>query len=447
MEEPKLPIPNLLKPDNGKQNKFLNLDLDIRSEEVQEIIGKPPHWLVRGGISMFFGVLALIFIAASFIQYPEIIKTQLTLAAINAPKTLESKTSGKIVRLFKENKTPVIEGEILGWMESTADHYSVLTLRSETDSLYMWLEENDYSKLESSQISTFQNLGELQTNLQLFNQVYSEYLLFFPGGYHSQRRSILEQEQDYTRALLSKLEEQKEIQKANYELANQEFEAQKKLADKGIVARLDLLKAENELSNKQLPLQQTESAIINNRMAQTAKRKEIMDLDQQIKEQKSIFGQALQTFRSAITEWESKYLLTAPVSGTLTYAGIVQEQQTYQSGREILYIQPENAEFFGEMRISQSSFGKIEEGQQVLVRFSGYPHHEFGSVIGTVDYLSEFPIGDSLFFAKVSFPEGLKTNYGQTLPPASGMKAQAEIITQDMRLLKRVYNNLTKELR
>jgi HlyD family secretion protein len=96
--------------------------------------------------------------------------------------------------------------------------------------------------------------------------------------------------------------------------------------------------------------------------------------------------------------------------------------------------------------ITQRSFGKIKEGQQVLVRFSGYPHSEFGSVTGTIDYLSDIPVRDSLFFAKVEFPDGLNTNYGYELTPKNGMTGTAEIITQDMRLIRRIYNNLTKDL-
>lgn len=29
-------------------------DLDLRSEEVQEILGRPPRWIVRVGISIIF---------------------------------------------------------------------------------------------------------------------------------------------------------------------------------------------------------------------------------------------------------------------------------------------------------------------------------------------------------------------------------------------------------
>jgi len=53
---------------------------------------------------------------------------------------------------------------------------------------------------------------------------------------------------------------------------------------------------------------------------------------------------------------------------------------------------------------------KIKEGQRVLVRFSGYPFKEFGSVTGRVSYLSEFPVKDSVFVAKVKFPNGFITN-------------------------------------
>ncbi|MEO9886568.1 MAG: HlyD family efflux transporter periplasmic adaptor subunit [Balneola sp.] len=446
MKDSKPEIPDALKSLNGNDKKSNDFDLSVRSEEVQEIIGKPPHWLVRGGIGVFLCVLALIFIAASFIQYPEVLKSQLVLTAINAPTTVESKVNGKIVKLFKQNKSEVTEGEVLGWMESTADHGSVQLLSSEIDSLELWIKKSEFEKIKNNRLFNTPQLGALQNNVQAFNQVYREYVLHLQGGYYDQRKEILKQEQEFTARLLSKLELQKEIQEANYEIAKKEFEAQKQLAEKELIARLDLLKAESDFSNKQMPLQQTESAIINNQAAQVSKQKELLELEKQADEAISGFDQALLTLKSSITDWEHTYLLTAPVSGVLINSGIVQEQQTYKAGQEIFYVQPSNTEFFGEMKISQASFGRIKEGQQVLVRFSGYPYHEFGSVVGVIEYLSEFPVGDSLFFAKVHFPDGLKTNYGQMLPPANGMKGQAEIITQDMRLLERVYNNLTKEL-
>src|SRR5699024_9339220 len=109
-------------------------------------------------------------------------------------------------------------------------------------------------------------------------------------------------------------------------------------------------------------------------------------------------------------------------------------------------IQPANTSFFGEMIVSQRSFGRIQKGQKVLVRFSGYPSKEYGTVTGKIAYLSEFPVRDSSFIAKVNFPNGLMTNYGRKLPPTNGMTGQAEIVTQDMRLIERFYNNIAEQI-
>ncbi|MEX2362064.1 MAG: HlyD family efflux transporter periplasmic adaptor subunit, partial [Balneolaceae bacterium] len=286
-----------------------------------------------------------------------------------------------------------------------------------------------------------------QTAFQSFEQSFREFLSFLPGGFYTEQKKFLEQEIQFNKLLYEKLVEQKEIQEADLDLALQEYEMQKQLAENDYIAPIELARAESELSSRRLPLQQTESSLINNQVSQAAKQKEMMELEKQMAEQESVFLQALNGMKSAIEEWKRTSLITAPYDGKVVYAGILQENQSVSPGQEIFYIQPENTEFFGEMSISQGSFGKVEEGQSVMIRFNSYPYHEFGTVYGEIEYLSDFPVRDSLFFARVNFPEGLTTNYGQRLTPRNGMTGQAEIITKDMRLLERVYNNMTKELR
>lgn len=421
--------------------------MDVRSEEVQEIIGRPPHWLVRWGIAGFIGVLGLILLSASFIQYPEVVHAPLRLTAVEAPQSLQSRIQGKLVRLTAENSQLVNQGEILAWLESTANHRQVLHLEETADVIQNWLHEGNLLQLSTLDITQFTNLGEIQQIFQSFEQAYREFISFLPGEFYSRQREILVQELHYTRDLLQKLHEQKEIQQLEYDLAEREARVQRQLAENGYIATMELARAEAELSSRQLPLQQTESAIINNFVSQISKEREIMELDKRIEEQQSMFLQSLFILKSAIDEWKTNYLITAPFDGKVVYAGILQENQTITPGQALFYIQPDNTSFFGELAVSQPSFGKIEQGQPVQVRFSGYPYHEYGSVFGEVDYFSDFPVHDSLFFARVNFPEGLVTNYGCEITPRNGMTAQAEIITQDMRLLERVVNNITKELR
>jgi len=434
-------------PTKPESLKNLFPELEVRSEEVQEIIGRPPHWLVRWGITAFFGVLGLVLLSAAVIKYPEVINAPLKLTAIHAPQSLESRISGKVVRLTVENDTRVAEGDILAWMESTADHEEVLELSMIIDLLRVQLLQGNEEFDGTIGISGFGNLGELQNMFQGFEQAYREYRSYRPGAFYSRQREILLRELDYTQQLLVKLHEQKQIQQADLKLAEREFEMQKRLAEGDFISPLELARAERELASRQLPLRQSESAIISNHASQAAREKEIMELDRRIGEQRSVFLQSLNLMKSAIDEWKRNYLISAPFAGRVVYAGIVQENQTVAAGQELFYLQPDNTTWFGELSVSQQSFGRVEEGQRVLVRFSGYPYHEFGSVYGEVEYFSEFPVRDSLFFAKVHFPDGLLTSYGHNIPPRNGMTGQAEIITQDLRLLERVYNNITKELR
>jgi len=433
-------------PSNTESNTTL-AELEVRSEEVQEIIGRPPHWLIRWGITAFFAVLALVLLSAAVIKYPEVIEAPIRLTAINAPQSLESRTGGKIVKLTAENNTLVDEGAVLAWLESTADHQEVLELAELTGHLRDQLLHSNAIQIEEVDLSAFGNLGELQTTFQGFEQAWREYRAYQPGAFFSQQRDMLIQELEYSRQLLGQLQKQKQIQQADLALAEREFNMQQELAENDFISPVELARAERELASRRLPLQQTESAIISNRVSRTAKEKEIMELDRRMDEQQSVIIQSLNTLISAIDDWKLTYLVTAPYPGRVVYAGIVQENQTVSAGQELFYLKPNSTTYFGELSVSQQSFGRVSEGQQVMVRFSGYPYQEYGSVYGEVEYFSDFPVRDSLFFAKVAFPDGLQTSYGQIIPPRNGMLGQAEIITQDKRLLERVYNNITKELR
>ena len=46
----------------------------LHSEEIQDILGKAPSYLVRWGITVIFFVLMVIFLISWFVKYPDIIK-------------------------------------------------------------------------------------------------------------------------------------------------------------------------------------------------------------------------------------------------------------------------------------------------------------------------------------------------------------------------------------
>jgi hypothetical protein len=265
--------------------------LDVRSEEVQEIIGRPPHWLVRWGITAFFGVLGLVLLSAAVIKYPEVIHAPLRLTAVDAPQSLESWINGKLVRIIVENNTHVEQGGCWpGWKVQPAMK-RCLRLSETVEEMRSVVTGTEIPRnLTGLDIGQFANLGEIQTcvsgiraGLARVCLVPAWWVLPPPAGDSYEGTGL------YKRFAGDNCTQQKSIQQEDYHLAQREVEIQRRLAEDGHIAPIELARSEAELSSRQLPLQQTESAIINNFVSQIAKEREIMELDKRMEEQHSVF--------------------------------------------------------------------------------------------------------------------------------------------------------------
>ncbi|MNT44757.1 hypothetical protein D3C72_1812980 [compost metagenome] len=104
---------------------------------------------------------------------------------------------------------------------------------------------------------------------------------------------------------------------------------------------------------------------------------------------------------------------------------------------------------FGQLAIPSQGSGKIEEGQEVIVKLDNFPYNEYGSVTGKVKSISLTASTTKMekneidtYQILVDFPNQLKTNYGTTLNVKAESKGTAEIITNDRRLIQRLFDNL-----
>jgi hypothetical protein len=65
------------------------------SSEVNEVLSQPPSWLVRWGITVFFFVLLILLGVGWFVEYPDLIKANLRVVAMNFPKSVNAKSEGR----------------------------------------------------------------------------------------------------------------------------------------------------------------------------------------------------------------------------------------------------------------------------------------------------------------------------------------------------------------
>lgn len=415
---------------------------DLRSDEVQELIARPPRWLVRWGITLVAVVLAGVLAGAWVLRYPDVVRASFKLTSLNAPKAVPVRTEGKLVRLLVADHAPVRVGQPLAYLESTARHEDVLRLVDELERAWQAARQNRLEALAGLNLRRYPQLGELQGSFQTFEQAYVQLQAYLRGGFYSQKRAMLGQEIRDLEALADNLRQQRTLQQRDQQLAQEDFEVQQKLAEQKVIAPLELKREESKRLARAFPLQQTDAALIQNTVSQRAKQKEILELDRQVAEQRDQFLQTLNTLSSAAEAWKARYVVTAPVAGQVVFPSFVQEAQHLTLGQELFYIAPAHTAYFGELRVPQQNFGKVKTGQTVLVKFAGYPFAEFGAVRGRIESLAEVPVRDSVFLAKVTLPQGLTTTYGKTLSYKTGMSASAEILTDNPRLLEKLFYKL-----
>ncbi len=229
-------------------------------------------------------------------------------------------------------------------------------------------------------------------------------------------------------------------------MAQQNFEVKETLVRDSLISEFDYRNEKSLLLSKEIILGQGQSSIVQNQMLQSQKEKEIVELNNEVIQQKILFQQALNTLKSYIDDWKMKYMLIAPIDGKVSFSSFIQENQQLENNQVVCFINPEDTRYFCEMLVPQTNLGKVTVGQRVQLNFPSYPSQEYGLVIGEIEYINHQPTGSD-YLAKIKLVNGLKTTYEKEIKYREGLTATADILTQDMRLLERFYFNIAEQLK
>lgn len=87
-------------------------NIELRSEEVQELMGKIPPAILRVGISVVLVFVVLIVIASNYIKYPETLSIPVVAKNINYMEEIKATTSGKLIESHMKH-SPICVGDTL----------------------------------------------------------------------------------------------------------------------------------------------------------------------------------------------------------------------------------------------------------------------------------------------------------------------------------------------
>lgn len=146
-------------------------DIKLRSEEVQDILTKTPHWMLRWGNIILLLLIFLFFLFSWFIRYPDIQYADAIITTQIPPQKIYANTSGLIDTLFVDNDQIVKKGEILGMIENTAKLKDVLFLREIIETIKIQ-QDSLYFPIDKIPLLS---LGEIAPALAIFEKDYIDY--------------------------------------------------------------------------------------------------------------------------------------------------------------------------------------------------------------------------------------------------------------------------------
>ncbi len=410
------------------------------------MLGQPPAWLVRWGISVVFFVLAVLLGAAWFVKYPDVVSAPMRVLAVSPPRSVVTRTDGKLTRLFANDDAPVRAGQVLAYLESTADHAEVLALDAVTDTLVQLANGGPLEALNRVSIPLFFRLGEVQKSYQTFQQAFVQANASLGNGINSQKQRVLGNDLVQLQTLNQNQEAQLTNLQTDLQLADEELRSQERLSQRGLVAKTDYRQALSKYLSRKQAYEQAHSVLNTNQLSQNQKHQEQLELRRTITDQRAGLIQAVNTLKSDVESWKQRYVVLSPVAGRFSMPAPVQEGQFMKAGQEIGYVLPPGTGYYGEMLVGQYNFGKVRAGQTVLIKLPSYPYQEFGSIRGRVQIIGAMP-KDTAFRVQVRLLNGLTTTANRRIPYRTGLVATGQIVTEDTRLLERLFQEVRRVLK
>ncbi|SDQ29587.1 HlyD family secretion protein [Chryseobacterium soldanellicola] len=421
-------------------------NIELRSESVQDILTQPPHWMIRWGNTIILIILMLVLAMSYMIRYPEFIPAPIVVTSQNPPEKLEARTNSKIEKIFIKDHQEVKKDDVLMVMQSTANYKDVLELKKMIDSIA----PNQLSSFPIHQTSHFK-LGELQGDYNSFAKAFQDEELFTRLQPYAPENIAANQSISEYRVRIATLKQQKNLEAAKYDLTKKNYQRSQELFNQGVIAAMELenekikyLQAQQNLENITISLSQMEEGIsnLNKTKSGTAINTE--------KDKINYSSQTLQLFeqlRKSLKQWEQDYLIISSTDGVASFQQFFGENQFVKPGDAILSILPKNKDkLVGRMQVPATNSGKIIAGEKVLIKLDNYRFQEYGIVEGKVQNISLSPDDKGNYYVDVSLPKGLKTSYNKTLVFDKELKGNAEIVTQDLRLIERFFYQIRKLL-
>lgn len=415
-------------------------EIELRSEEFNEVLSTVPAWIIRWGITVTACVVLMLLVGSAVFKYPDVISSTVTLTGTTPVSAIVAKTSGKLQELYVENNQQVEANTLLAVIENPAKTNDVIRLKE----LVQQAENNldTIALVPSQQLQ----LGSLQSLYSSFYLSMSEYRQFRELAYHLKKIELVKARIVKNEVYYRNMLKQKDLSAVQAKIAHQQYARDSLLGVKGLVSKEAVEESYSRYLQSSLSSENMDRSLENLQIQLAQMNESLYDTEYQYLDQKNTLETQLRSLvnqlRAEIDAWEISYALITPIDGEITLTQYWTSNQNVTAGNIVFNIVPtDQGEIIGKAMLPTERSGKVRKGQKVNIRFSNYPDKEFGIVKGIVENISLIPIVDGQnaksYMVDIELPNGLRTSYNKELPFLPEMEGQADIITEDISLLER----------
>jgi multidrug resistance efflux pump len=414
-----------------------NTEIELRSEEVQEILTRVPHWMIRWGSVVVLLILVSLFFVSWLVKYPDVISTKIVITTTIPPEKLVAKVTGKIEVILVNDRATILKNIPLAVIENSANYNDVFLLKSIVDTINIDKNKFPFEKLKSSQLGEIESLFALFQKESIADDLNTKLQPYKVEGTAQNYETIQLQER------LNLLESQKDINQSELAFQKIDLDRYETLYKKGIIAtqeiekqRLIYLQSQKNYKGILSSISSLKSSL--NELKKNSKTTQINENKENVNLERNVI-QSFYQLKKAIKDWELNYVLRSSIDGKVSYLQLWAANQTVNAGENVFAVIPINESgYVGKVKAQAQNSGKIKIGQTVNIRLANYPDREFGIVTGTIKAISLTPDKDGNLLIDVSLPNGLKTSYKKQIAFQQEMSGTADIVTEDLRLIERL---------
>lgn len=416
---------------------------DTHSEEVEDIIGRAPNWVIRRGNIMIACLVALLLLGAWFVRYPDIISAPVIISAAAPPVELVARASGRITEMDIKDGGYVKEDQVIAVIDNPANSKDMLYLKTLAETIDTTLDIG--KKIAGMGLSQNLQVGDVQSDYAALFQAVNNYNFFFNNKYYSSKRQVIDRQQKDNEKIKEGILQREQLLAEQLKMDRWKDSINQILVREKVIAPTEYNEIRKTYLSQRMTNTDNANSLLQAEQQQKEYQKSISDLQQQYKtEEKDILAaikDAAKRIKGQIANWEKLYILRSPIEGKLTFFRVWKANQYVTVGSPVFMVVPAVQQFEIRAQLPIYKAGKIKAGQKVLIKLQEYPYEEFGMLKAKVDHLTNVAL-DSVYMVQLKLENGLLTTRNREIASRPVINGMADIITNDKNILERIFEGV-----